>query len=439
MNTIDRLESEVRSYSRSFPVQFARAEGASLTTSEGTEYIDFLAGAGTLNYGHNHPELKTALLEYVEKDQVVHGLDMATEAKESFLETFEKCVLRPNQLDYKVQFTGPTGTNAVEAALKIARRITGRSNVVSFTNGFHGVSMGSLAVTANSYYRERSGLPALGADFLPYDGYLGEEIDTTWILDRMLSDGSSGIDKPAAVVVETVQGEGGINVASIEWLENLQKVCRRHDVLLIVDDIQMGCGRTGSFFSFSDADIEPDIVTLSKSLSGYGLPMSLVLMKPELDDWRPGEHNGTFRGHNLAFVTAQSALENFWQDTTFADEVQERGALLEGRLQDFLEGGAKESVSLRGRCMVQGLDFGSGERASAVTKKAFENGVIIETSGSEGQVVKFLSPLTISDSELLRGLEIVTEAVTDVLDEESTLEQERFAKLVHEEPLAAVS
>ncbi len=439
MNTIDRLESEVRSYCRSFPVQFARAEGVCLTSSQGVDYLDFLAGAGTLNYGHNHPELKAALLDYVEKDQVVHGLDMATEAKERFLETFESHILRPRELGYKVQFTGPTGTNAVEAALKIARRVTGRSNVISFTSGFHGVSMGSLAVTANSYYRERSGLPSLGSDFMPYDGYLGEQIDTTEILNRMLGDGSSGIDKPAAVIVETVQGEGGINVASMEWLENLQQVCRQHEVLLIVDDIQMGCGRTGSFFSFSDADVEPDIVTLSKSLSGYGLPMSLVLLKPELDDWRPGEHNGTFRGHNLAFVTARRALEVFWQDAGFADQVQERGALLEGRLQDFLDEGAGESVSLRGRCMIQGLDFGTGKRASAVTKKAFDEGVIIETSGSDGQVVKFLSPLTISEAELLRGVEIVTGAVTDVLNEESATEQKRFAKLVHDEPLVAIS
>lgn len=439
MKAINKLESEVRSYCRSFPVKFARAEGALLTTSDGTDYLDLLAGAGTMNYGHNHPELKAALLDYISNDQVVHGLDMATEAKEQFLEVFDRNILQPRKLDYKVQFTGPTGTNAVEAALKIARRVTGRSNVISFTNGFHGVSMGSLAVTANSFYRERAGLPMTGTDFMPYDGYLGNGIDTTEFLNRMLCDGSSGIDKPAAVVVETVQGEGGINVASMDWLESLQQVCRNHDVLLIVDDIQMGCGRTGSFFSFSDAEVEPDIVTLSKSISGYGLPMSLVLLKPELDDWRPGEHNGTFRGHNLAFVTARRALEVFWKDTSFADQTQERGALLEGRLQDFLDRGAGESISLRGRCMVQGLDFGSGKRASAVTKKAFERGVIIETSGSDGQVVKFLSPLTISEAELLRGVETVTDAATEVLNDESAADQKRFGKIVHEAPLLAVS
>jgi len=435
MKTIDRLESEVRGYCRSFPKEFARAEGATLQATDGREYLDFLAGAGTLNYGHNHPELKKALLEYVANDQVVHGLDMATEAKVAFLEALERNILLPRGLDYKVQFTGPTGTNAVEAALKIARRVTGRSNVISFTNGFHGVSTGSLAVTANSYYRERSGLPALGSDFVPYDGYLGEKIDTTEILDKMLGDGSSGISKPAAVIVETVQGEGGINAASLEWLQNLQDICRRREILLIVDDIQMGCGRTGSFFSFSDAELEPDIVTLSKSLSGYGLPMSLVLMKPELDTWKPGEHNGTFRGHNLAFVTARRALEFFWDGSDFADRVQEKGAILEGKLSDFLEGEAGKTISLRGRCMIQGLDMGTGERATAITRKAFEKGLIIETSGSEGQVVKFLAPLTISDEELVRGIDIVIESTEELLAEETPAEQKEFARIVHEDPI----
>jgi diaminobutyrate-2-oxoglutarate transaminase len=435
MKTIERLESEVRTYSRSFPVQFAKAKGACLTTSDGTQYLDFLSGAGTLNYGHNHPVLQETLMNYVASGYIVHGLDMVTEAKVGFLEAFEKYILEPRGLDYKIQFTGPTGTNAVEAALKIARRATGRHNVVSFTNGFHGVSMGSLAVTANSYYRERAGLPMACTDFMPYDGYLGDAIDTTEIFDRMLRDASSGLDKPAAVIVETVQGEGGINVASWEWLENLQTICRDHGILMILDDIQMGCGRTGSFFSFTDADLDPEIVTLSKSLSGYGLPMSLVLLKPGLDDWRPGEHNGTFRGHNLAFVTARKTLETFWDGSSFADKVQESGALLEGHLDDFLECGAGKSVARRGRCMVQGLDFGTGERAQAVARRSFEKGVVIETSGSDGQVVKFLPPLNISNGELIRGVRIVTESAEYVLARESKAQQDKFAGIVHEDPI----
>ncbi len=417
MNTINTLESQVRSYCRSFPVTFKRAQGAVLETTEGKPYLDFLAGAGTLNYGHNHPALKEALLDYISSDYIVHGLDMATEAKEAFLDAFNRIILRPCALDYKIQFVGPTGTNAVEAALKVARNVTGRQNVIAFTGAFHGVTQGSLSVTANSYYRNASGFGGShGSDFLPYDGYLGPDIDTTELLDRVLTDGSSGIDHPAAVIVETVQGEGGINAASIEWLQNLQDVCRKHDVLLIVDDIQMGCGRTGAFFSWSQADLDPDIVTLSKSLSGYGLPMALVLMKPELDQWKPGEHNGTFRGNNLAFVTARRALEEFWQDVDFVDEVHKKGALLEGRLQDFLDEHPDSGVRLRGRCMVQGLDFGSGERASQVVRKAFENGLVIETSGSDNEIVKCLCPLTIETEELLGGLQILTTAAKEVLE-----------------------
>ena len=308
MKTFNRIESNVRSYCRSFPTVFTRASGATLVGEDGRRYLDFLSGAGTLNYGHNNPRIKARLLEYLESDGIVHGLDMATVAKREFLERFEQTILLPRGLSYKVQFTGPTGANAVEAALKIARNVTGRSNIVAFTNGFHGVTLGAVAATANSHYRDAAGLPPSGTSFVPYDGYLGD-LDTTEYLDRVLTDGSSGVDHPAAVIVETVQGEGGVNVATAAWLRRLEAVCRRHDVLLIVDDIQAGCGRTGTFFSFEDAGIRPDLVTLSKSLSGYGMPMSVVLMRPELDQWKPGEHNGTFRGNNLAFVTATPALE----------------------------------------------------------------------------------------------------------------------------------
>jgi diaminobutyrate-2-oxoglutarate transaminase len=295
ISTINRLESKVRSYCRHFPVVFSKATGSTLEDEEGNEYIDFLAGAGALNYGHNDPVLKEKLMEYIEADQIVHGLDLVTKAKRAFMEAFESLILSPRGMKYKMQFTGPTGTNAVEAAMKIARNLTGRQTIVSFTNGFHGVTMGSVAATGNSHFREGCGMQPQGTAFMPYDGYMGDDIDTTEYLDKMLTDGSSGLDHPAAVIVETIQGEGGINVASNEWLRSLEQVCLKHGILLIVDDIQVGCGRTGTFFSFEEAGISPDIITLSKSLSGYGLPLSVVLMKPELDQWKPGEHNGTFR------------------------------------------------------------------------------------------------------------------------------------------------
>lgn len=424
MQIFEQLESNVRSYCRSFPTVFAKAQGATLTDESGNEYIDFLSGAGTLNYGHNNPVLKEALLEYIESDGLVHGLDMATEAKRAFLQTLDKLILKPRRMNYKVQFTGPTGANAIEAALKIARNVTGRSNVLSFTNGFHGVTLGAVSATANSHYRDASGLPAMGVSFVPYDGYQGDEVDTTEYLAQVLEDGSSGVDHPAAVIVETVQGEGGLNVASFGWLRKLERICRKHEILLIVDDIQAGCGRTGSFFSFEQAGIRPDIVTMSKSLSGYGLPFSLVLMKPELDTWAPGEHNGTFRGHNLAFVTARKALEEYWRNDELASEVARKGRMIRMRLEEMASSDEDRQLSVRGRGMMLGLDCTDGEIASKITERAFTKGLVIETSGSDGQVVKCLCPLTISDEQLKTGLRILQECVEHTLDNRPVREEE---------------
>lgn len=418
MSTIfARLESDVRSYCRDFPAIFTRASGATLYDQSGRSYVDFLSGAGTLNYGHNNPILRQELVKYLEEEGIVHGLDMSTAAKAAFLEAFESIILEPRNLEYKVQFTGPTGANSVEAALKIARNMTGRSTVVAFTRAFHGVTLGALAATAGTHYRSAGGLSPAGTVFMPFDGYLGPGVDTTAYLDRMLSDPGSGIDPPAAVIVETVQGEGGVNVASVEWLRSLERVCRRHKMLLIVDDIQAGCGRTGPFFSFERAGIRPDIVTLSKSLSGYGLPFAIVLMKPELDLWQPGEHNGTFRGNNLAFVTARAALETYWRDDRLTENVERKGRMIREALEDAMSGEGGEVCSVRGRGMMQALACPSGELASRICDLAFGRGLIIEKSGPEGSVVKCLCPLTISDEQLNQGLQILKACIRLALDE----------------------
>ena len=417
ISTVNNLESEVRSYCRRFPVVFTKAKGATLEDEKGRKYIDFLAGAGALNYGHNNPAIKEKLVEYIESDMIVHSLDLVTEAKQAFLEAFNSLILKPRGMRYKMQFTGPTGTNAVEAAMKIARNVTGRPTIISFTNGFHGVTLGSVAATGNSYFREGCGIPPQGTTFMPYDGYMGEEVDTTEYLDKVLTDESSGLDQPAAVIVETIQGEGGINVATSEWLRSLEMICRKHNILLIIDDIQVGCGRTGTFFSFEEAKISPDIIILSKSLSGYGVPFSMVLMKPGLDQWKPGEHNGTFRGNNLAFVTARAAIEEYWSDASFSRKVKMKGKIVREYFDQLVGLDETGTLSARGRGMVQALDCKTGEIASKISRVAFEKGLIIETSGSEDQVLKFLAPLTISDDELEKGLSILEESMRDVMEE----------------------
>ena len=427
MKIFERLESNVRGYCRAFPTVFTTAQGAELHDESGRRYLDFFAGAGSLNYGHNEPQLKQALLDYISADGIVHGLDMATASKRRFMEQFEQLILKPRQLNYKLQFTGPTGTNAVEAALKIARLVTGRTNVVAFTNGFHGVSLGSLATTANSHYREGAGIATSGVTFMPYDGYLGPEVDTLDYLDKALNDGSSGLDHPAAVIVETVQGEGGINVAELSWLQRLGHICKRHGVLLIVDDIQMGCGRTGHFFSFEAAGLQPDIITLSKSLSAYGLPFAMVLLKPELDQWKPGQHNGTFRGNNLAFVTAAAALEHFWQNDQFQVDVQRKGEILRQRLESIAAD--YPELSVRGRGMVQAIDCQEGELAAQITRHAFEQGLIIETSGSDDQVVKCLPPLIMTEQQLQQGLDILAASVSAAMARQARKQRFKFGAM----------
>lgn len=354
------------------------------------------------------------MLDYIEGDCIAHGLDLFTEAKTAFLQAFESIILKPRGLDYLAMFTGPTGTNAVEAAIKLARKVTGRELVIAFTNGFHGMTLGALACTGNASKRGGAGVPLSHAVHEPYDGYFGPDIDTAELLDRRLSDPSSGLDAPAAILVETVQGEGGLTAASPEWLRKIAAIAKEHGALLIVDDIQAGCGRTGGFFSFEDMGFTPDIVTMAKSLSGMGLPFALTLFRPEFDVWTPGEHNGTFRGNNHAFVTATAALRHFWADPRFLADVQRRGDLLERKLDSIAN---KHGLSTRGRGMMRGIDVGSGEIAARITSAAFRRGLIIETSGAHDEIVKVLAPLTIDDDLLMLGLEIVEECVAEAFSD----------------------
>lgn len=421
MQVFQQMESAVRSYSRSFPLVFGRARGSYLYDEQGNAYLDFLAGAGSLNYGHNNPLLKKALLDYIEADGIAHGLDMHTRAKAHFLETLRDLILAPRELNYRVQFTGPTGANAVEAAMKIARKVKGREKIIAFTNGFHGVSLGAVAATGNDHHRSGAGVSLGNVERMPFCGYHGRDTDTLKMMDKLLSDPSSGVDLPAAVIVEVVQGEGGLNVAGDAWLQGLQKLCRKHDLLLIVDDIQAGCGRTGSFFSFESSGIKPDIVTLSKSLSGFGLPFSVVLLNPALDMWKPGEHNGTFRGNNHAFVTATAALKVYWSDDRFQRDIKHKSEIITRSLQSITDANKPLAKMIKGRGFMQGIECASGELAEAISQHAFDRGMVIETAGNQGQVVKCFCPLTISEEDLLKGLNILGRSFSAVLQQYPSL------------------
>jgi diaminobutyrate-2-oxoglutarate transaminase len=387
-----------------------------MTDNKGRRYLDFFSGAGVLNYGHNPDKIKQALLAYLVRDGITHTLDMYSEAKEAFIQRFHDVILQPRGLSYKFQFPGPTGTNAVEAALKLARKVTGRELVIGFTNAFHGMTLGALAVTGNGFKRAGAGVSLNHASSMPFDGYMGSDVDTLDFFESMLIDGGSGMELPAAVILETVQAEGGVNVASVEWMRRLREITARHGIVLIVDDIQVGCGRTGHFFSFEEAGIVPDMVTLSKSLSGYGLPLALVLIKPELDQWAPGEHNGTFRGHCPAFVTGTAAL-GFWTNTQLQDAVGQKSALAFERLHQMLKAQGLEAT-VRGRGLIQGVEFTEEGLATRISKACFERGLIIETAGIDDQVLKLLPSLTIKEDELQHGLDIIQTSLRVALNQD---------------------
>ncbi|MEZ5504770.1 MAG: diaminobutyrate--2-oxoglutarate transaminase [Gammaproteobacteria bacterium] len=412
VEVFEQYESEVRSYCRAFPAVFTRAKGSYIEDQNGRRYLDFFAGAGALNYGHNPDFVRDRLISYLQNDGIMHALDMYTDAKGQFIEALQGNILQPRKLDYRIQFTGPTGTNAVEAALKIARKVKGRQNIFAFQGGFHGMTLGSLACTGNQYNRKGAGTTLPNVTFMPYPFGAMAQIDTIAYMDAVLSDPSSGIEKPAAMLLETVQAEGGVIVAPVEWLKKLRALCDKHDILMIVDDIQVGCGRTGSFFSFERADLQPDIITLSKSISGCGLPLAVVLLRPELDKWSPGEHNGTFRGNQLAFVSGAAALE-MWPKLDIEGQVREKSRLLEQGARELIER-FDNRLALRGMGMIWGIDFSCVDDPDLIERilaTCFENGLILENCGRKGQVMKFLPPLVATEAELKEGLDIIRNAM----------------------------
>ncbi|SFN99119.1 diaminobutyrate aminotransferase apoenzyme [Bradyrhizobium sp. Rc3b] len=416
MERFQALESNVHAYSRSFPAMFSRARGSIMLTDDGRKVIDFLSGGGVLNYGHNNHRIRDAIAEHLSSDAVAHGFDMATPEKLKFMDNFSSSILQDRSLQYRFHFTGPTGANAIEAALELARKATERRTIVTFTRGYHGMSLGSFAASDNRVHRTATGVSLCDRRFMPFDGYLGPAVDTADYLRKVLKDTSSGVDLPAAILVETVQGEGGMNVACEQWLRSLHVTAKQVGALFIIDDIQMGCGRTGDFFSFDFANLSPDIIVMSNSLSGYGLPLSMLLINHEFDAWRPGECTSTFQGNNLALVSANAAVELYWRDRTFSREVKRVGRTLRQRLEAIASKHAGK-FNVRGRGMALGFDCQSAGMAAATRGKAFEKGLLIERCRTSDQVLKILPALTIDDETLDEGLELFELALVEALRE----------------------
>ena len=411
----EEKESQVRSYCRHFPVLLDKAVNAELFTADGKRYLDFLAGAGAINYGHNNPYIKKAIVDYLSEDNILHALDLFTVAKQDFLKAFNDIILKPKGLDYKVMCCGATGTNAVEAALKLARKNTKRQHVIAFHGAFHGMTTGALACTGERFAREGAGMPLNNVTFVPYSHQLGGWKESLDYLNYLLSDDHSGVPMPAAIILETVQAEGGINVADVEWLRGIREICDKYGILMIVDDIQVGNCRSGSFFSFERAGVVPDLVTLSKSISGLGMPMSLLLLRPQYDIFGPAEHNGTWRGNQLAFVGAKAGFE-YYRDHQMEKMVAEKEAII----RDFMVqeiAPIDERLKIRGIGMIWGIDFSAidANLAKEAMHACLDRGMIIERAGSFDCVLKLLPPLTIPVEQLKEGLAIIKESVKQVL------------------------
>lgn len=402
----EAYESKVRSYCRSFPAVFTKAKGSIITDANGKEYIDFFNGAGAVNYGHNNDYIKEKLIAYLQSDGIIHSLDMMTEPKAAFLQYLEEKVLKPRGLDYKIMFPGPTGTNGIEAALKLARKVKKRSQIWALMGCFHGMTLGALALTSDAGSRGGAGINLENVTHIPAP-YMFPELDTIKYMETLLTDDHSGVEKPAAIVIETVQAEGGVHVFSVEWLQAVQELCHKYDILLVVDDIQVGCARTGTFFSFERANIVPDILVVSKSIGGYGMPFALTMFKPELDIWSPGEHNGTFRGNQLSMVAAKAGLEYMLENQIEA-EVKRKEAIV----RDYMEQNVKrEGVQIRGIGLIWGVEVSDGRTALKIADACFAQGMIIERAGRDNNVVKLMPALTIPDELLIKGMEILKQAI----------------------------
>jgi 2,4-diaminobutyrate 4-transaminase len=412
----NKMESNVRSYPRKLPLAIAKAKGSWVTDVEGNEYLDFLAGAGTLALGHNHPQIISAIKEVLDSGLPLHTLDLTTPMKDAF--SAELLSFFPKD-EYVLQFTGPSGADANEAAIKLAKTYTGRGNVIAFSGGFHGMTHGALSLTGNLNAKNNVQNLMAGVQFLPYPheyrcplGIGGEQgaKALTYYFENFIEDVESGVVKPAAVILEAIQGEGGVVPAPIEFLQKIREVTQKHGILMIVDEVQAGFCRSGKMFAFEHAGILPDIVVMSKAIGG-SLPLAVLAIKKQFDAWQPAGHTGTFRGSQLSMAAGFTALK-IMREENLAQNAKERGEYLMTALQEL----SKKYPCIghvRGKGLMMGIEIvderqsanqiGSypedGELAAAIQKACFNNKLLLERGGRGGNVVRVLCAVNISQKD----------------------------------------
>lgn len=426
----EHRESNARSYPRRLPIAVKRAEGIHITDMDGKQYIDCLAGAGTLALGHNHPVVREAIEDVLQSYLPLHTLDLTTPVKEAFVdELFDSLPLSFSK-KAKIQFCGPTGGDAIEAALKLVKTATGNRTILSFQGGYHGSTHGTLSISGTLGAKKKIGALVPDTHFLPYPyeyrcpfgiGKDGHQVSSTYI-QNILDDPESGIVTPAGIIVEVVQGEGGSVPAPIQWLKELRRITKERGIPLIIDEVQTGIGRTGKMFAFEHAGIEPDVLVLSKAIGG-SLPLSVVLYDRKLDKWEPGAHIGTFRGNQMAMAAGQATLQ-FIKENQLPEHVSVMGDYFMEQLRNI----QKQAISIgevRGRGLMIGIEIinpskqpdkqGSypaySELARKIQQECFERGLILEIGGRHGTVIRLLPPLIMTKPQIEDVLQRFQEAI----------------------------
>ncbi|WP_319755530.1 diaminobutyrate--2-oxoglutarate transaminase family protein [uncultured Sphaerochaeta sp.] len=430
----NQTESNARTYPRKFPIAIKKAKGSVVTDVEGNTYLDFLCGAGTLALGHNDSEITQTMIDLLQSEAPLHSLDLTTPVKDTFVHTLLSLLPEELRQHGKLQFCSPSGTDAVDAAIKLCKTATGRSSVIAFGGGYHGMGHGALALTGN--LNAKNNVNGLMSDvhFFPYPysyrcpfGLGGEAgVDAACAyFERTLKDPESGITRPAAVILEPIQGEGGVIPAPVKFLQTVRRVTEELGIPMIVDEIQCGVGRSGKFFAFEYAGITPDVILTSKAIGG-SQPMAVVIYHEKLDAWQPGAHAGTFRGNQIAMAAGTVVMKRV-SDPAFLTEVQEKGAHLEKALLKL-----KQEVSIIGDIRAKGLMLGiefvdpkgkkdqlgslpcSGDIATRVQQECFKNRLIMEKGGRHGSVMRCLCALNVTHDEIETMLKITEQAIRKV-------------------------